>query len=196
VRPFETVREAAREAADRADSGENDGALVDAARAGDEAARNQLVRRHLAAVYRTTASILRDAQLAEDAAHDAFVNALAGLHRFRGEASFRTWLLRIAVNAAHTVARRQMRRREVDLDAAATVTDGRHDVSDGVVARTERERLGRALERLPPKQRLAVALRVEQGLNYREIAAIAGSTEGAARVNYHLGVKRLRELMA
>jgi RNA polymerase sigma factor (sigma-70 family) len=58
---------------------------------------------------------------------------------------------------------------------------------------TENERAERALAELPPKQRMAVALRVQQGLSYAEIAGALDCSEGAARVNYHLGVKRLRE---
>jgi RNA polymerase sigma-70 factor (ECF subfamily) len=51
------------------------------------------------------------------------------------------------------------------------------------------------LERLPEKQRLSVSLRVDEGLSFREIGEIIGSSEGAARVNYFHGIRRLRELM-
>ena len=60
---------------------------------------------------------------------------------------------------------------------------------------SETTRLERALAQLPPKQRLAVSLRAQQGLGYGEIAEALKCSEGAARVNYHLGVKRLRELL-
>ncbi len=63
------------------------------------------------------------------------------------------------------------------------------------MAVTEAERAREALEQLPEKQRLAVTLRVFQGLSHREVAVATDSTEGSARVNYHLGIKRLRELM-
>ncbi len=55
--------------------------------------------------------------------------------------------------------------------------------------------MDRALETLPEKQRLAVTLRIRQDLSHREIGEVIGSSEGAARVNYHLGIKRLRELL-
>jgi len=175
-------------------SAPQDDALIARAAAGDEQAREQLVGLYLHDVYEATARVLSDRELAEDAAQDAFVNALNNLHRFRGEASFRTWLLRIAVNAALSVARRQGRRREVQLDAAGEVADGT-DVERGTIDRSEAERVRGMLERLPPKQRMAVTLRVHQGLSYAEVAAVMNCTEGAARVNYHLGVKRLRELI-
>jgi RNA polymerase sigma-70 factor, ECF subfamily len=189
------VRDSTREAAAAANAAAEDGALIAAARAGDEAARDRLVRRYVRDVFDATARVLRDRQLAEDAAQDAFVNALGNLDRFRGEASFRTWLLRIAVNAAHTVARRQSRRREVDLGVIAGTARSGDDAAAAAIANSESTRLRLALDGLPPKQRLAVTLRVHQGLSYREIGRVLACTEGAARVNYHLGVKRLKELM-
>lgn len=168
--------------------------LLARARSGDVQARDTLVRAYLPDVYRVTRRVLNDPDMAEDAAQDAILNALAALHRFRGEASFRTWLLRIAVNAARTVGRRQGRRREVSLVLADNEPSRGVDPAVRAVLRTEVERVEGLLQRLPPKQRMVVALRVQQGLSYAEVAAALGCTEGAARVNYHLGVKRLREL--
>jgi RNA polymerase sigma-70 factor (ECF subfamily) len=51
------------------------------------------------------------------------------------------------------------------------------------------------LEQLPDKQRMSVTLRIEEGLSFKEIGEIIGSSEGAARVNYFHGIRRLRELM-
>jgi RNA polymerase sigma-70 factor (ECF subfamily) len=64
-----------------------------------------------------------------------------------------------------------------------------------VALNDEAARVAAMLEKLPEKQRMAVNLRVNQGLSYQEIGAVLDCTEGAARVNYHLGVKRLRELL-
>ncbi|MGH7447471.1 MAG: RNA polymerase sigma factor [Longimicrobiales bacterium] len=172
-----------------------DAALLERARTGDAEAREQLVRRYLPDVYRAAVRVLGDPDLAEDAAQDAFINAMGGLSRFRGDASFRTWLLRIAINAARSVGRRNGRRREVSLMLAESEPAATPDPASRAVNLSELERLERALTRLPTKQRLAVALRVQQGLNYAEIAASLKCSEGAARVNYHLGVKRLRELL-
>ncbi len=78
------------------------------------------------------------------------------------------------------------------MDADALPADA-PDPAETLALRSEAERIERALARLPEKQRLAVTLRIHHGLSYREIAEVTGSTEGAARVNYHLGIKRLRE---
>jgi RNA polymerase sigma-70 factor, ECF subfamily len=170
-------------------------ALLERARAGEPEARELLVRRHLDDVFRLTVRILGDRDLAQDATQDAFVNALGALHRFRGDASFRTWLLRIAVNAARSVGRRQGRRREVSLVLADHEPTTGPDPAVRAENATEVERVEKMLATLPTKQRMAVAMRVQQGLSYAEIAAALDCSEGAARVNYHLGVKRLRELL-
>lgn len=172
-----------------------DATLLERARTGDSEAREQLVRRYLPDVFRAAVRVLGDRDLAEDAAQDAFVNALNGLSRFRGEASFRTWLLRIAINAARSVGRRNGRRREVSLLLADNEPSSRPDPARHAVNVTEVERVEHALGGLPTKQRLAVALRAQQGLSYAEIAGALKCSEGAARVNYHLGIKRLRELL-
>lgn len=171
--------------------------LIERARAGDRDARARLIERHLDAVYGLALRVLGDRDLAQDAAQDALVNALNGLERFRGEASFRTWLLRITLNAARSVGRRRTRRREVRL-VTDEHDDPRLEVPGADVELVRREEAARAMERLqelPPKQRAVVELRINQGLGYAEIGKIVNCSEGAARVNYHLGIKRLREMM-
>lgn len=171
---------------------EPDAALLARAREGDADA---LLRAYMDDVYRVTLRVLGDADLAADAAQDAFMNAIGGLARFRGDSSVRTWLLRIAVNAARSVARRRSRRREVALEAASTEPARGPRLDERTVARVEVERAERALARLPEKQRLSVSLRIQEGLSYAEIGVVIGSSEAAARVNYHYGVQRLREVL-
>lgn len=173
----------------------DEASLIGRARLGDEHAADQLVRRYMGDVYAVTARVLLDHDLAQDAAQEAFVNALRGLQRFRGDASFRTWLMRIALNAARTIARRQYHRREVPLEAAQDAPADVRDAANVVAMHDEAARAAAMLERLPEKQRMAVSLRINQGLSYQEISVVLDCTEGAARVNYHLGVKRLRELL-
>lgn len=174
---------------------EDESVLVARARAGEPAAVEQLVRSYLADVYAVTLRMLGDADLAQDAAQDAMVNAVNALDRFRGDASFRTWLLRIAVNAARTIGRRRSRRREVSLEVVAEHPAAGADVHERTATQQEAARALTMLEQLPEKQRMTVSLRIQQGLSYAEIGRALDCTEGAARVNYHLGIKRLRELM-
>lgn len=173
----------------------DDEGLVARARTGEEAALDSLVSRHHRAVYEVAYRVLGDPDAAADATQDTFLRALAALDTFRGEAAFRTWLLRIAANVARSAGRRTTRRREVALDAAPEPGGGGGSPEHQAVVRTEAERVEKALEALPEKQRLAVTLRIHHDLSHREIGEAIGSSEGAARVNYHLGIKRLKELL-
>ena len=166
------------------------------AQGGDRPALDALVRRHLDSVYAVAMRVLGDPSAAADAAQDTFVRAMAGLDGFRADASFRTWLLRIAANTARSAGRRSTSRREVAIEPATGMASGERDPASEAISRTEADRAERALAELPEKQRLAVTLRINEGLSHREIGEITGSTEGAARVNYHLGIKRLREMMS
>ncbi len=173
----------------------SDPELVRRSRLGDPRAFGALVERYHEAVYRLAVSMVSDPDLAQDVAQDAFVKAFRALDGFRGDAAFRTWLLTIAANEARGALRRRGRRRESGLEGAGPiVADGRSPEEETVLAR-ESARARELLERLPEKQRLAVGLRVDEGLSFREIGEIIGSSEGAARVNYFHGIRRLRELM-
>ncbi|MFC1575826.1 RNA polymerase sigma factor [Gemmatimonadota bacterium] len=156
---------------------------------------DELVSRHHASAYRVALGILKDEDSAADVAQDSFLKAFRGLKGFRGEASFKTWLLTIAANEARGTYRKRGRRREQDLESAGPVVS-QEDGADEVLQKAEEAAQVRGLlDRLPEKQRNAVMLRVYEGMSFREIGALIGSSEGAARVNYHHGIRRLREMM-
>ncbi len=186
------MSEIARVSAEHA-TDEDEASLLSRARSGDRDATELLVRRYLRDVYELTARVLSDRELAQDAAQDAFVNALGALHRFRGDSSFKTWLLRIALNSARSIGRRKGRRREVTLELAEETAAESADAIEKISNAGEAKKMETLLQKLPEKQRLAVTLRLQQGLSYEEVAAALDCSEGAARVNYHLGLKRLRE---
>lgn len=173
----------------------SDEALVRRARDGEDEALSALVKRHADAVYRVALAIAGDPDLAQDVSQDAFVKAFRGLDGFRGDASFKTWLLTIAANAARGALRRRGRRRETDLESAPQLASEVRGPDQDTELHAEAARAREALARLPDKQRLSVQLRVDEGLSFREIADMIGSTEGAARVNYFHGIRKLREWM-
>ena len=171
----------------------DDTELVRQAREGDQKALERLVDRHQGVVYRFLLGFLKDEDGAADATQDTFLKALNRLGGFRGESSFRTWLLAIARNEALGTIRSHSRRKEEALTDAEGLADGELAPDQRAVREEELRRIRGALDRLPEKQRLSVALRLFDGLSFREVAEIIGSTEGAARVNYHYGIGRLRE---
>jgi RNA polymerase sigma-70 factor (ECF subfamily) len=171
----------------------DDGALIARWRNGDERAASALVARYARPVARFVASLGAGAET-EELVQDTFVRAFASLHRFRADSSLRTWLFSIARNLVRDRvrgARRQPLAVSVQESDAAT----EHDALDELVAGETAARLRAALTRLSPMQREVFALRVSEGLSYREIADVVGSTEGAARVHYFHAVRAIKEIL-
>lgn len=169
--------------------------LIEKGRQGDQRALGQLVDRHYEVVFRVALSLVSDRDLASDVTQDTFLKAFRGLDGFRGDAAFRTWLLSIAYNEGRAALRKRVRRKETALEDAGPVrAEDASPEEEALVAR-EAERARALLEALPEKQRLSVSLRIDEGLSFREIGAITGSSEGAARVNYFHGIRKLRERM-
>lgn len=173
----------------------SDEELVRRARSDDEAALSALVERHHDSAYRVALSLVRDDDTAQDVVQDAFLKAFRALDGFRGDASFRTWLLTITANEARGTLRKSGRRRETALDDAGPIGSGEPGPAERAETKQEAARARAMLERLPEKQRLSVSLRIDEGLSFREIGEVIGSSEGAARVNYFHGIRRLREWM-
>lgn len=173
-----------------------DADLVGQAQEGSKDALDQLVLRHHGSVFRSVFAMLKDEDAAADATQDAFVKAMHALARFRGDSSFRTWVVAIAVNEVRGQMRKVKRRREEPLDSTFELVSGEQDALQRVTQGDEVRRIRTALEQLPEKQRLAVGLRIFEGMSFKEVGEAIHSTEGSARVNYHHGLKRLREMLA
>ena len=169
--------------------------LVAHAKAGDQRALGELIARHEGVAFRVALSILRDNDQAADAAQNGFIQAFRSIRRFRGESAFRTWLVTIVSNEARGLLRKRGRRPESALEFAPPVADPDRGPDERVVEDETAAWMKKVLEGLPEKQRLAVSLRVYDGMSFREVGEAIGSSEGAARVNYHHGIRRLRELM-
>ena len=171
--------------------GDVDARLIERYRAGDERAATELVERHAAALARFAAS-LGERDEVEELVQDTFVRAFQALDGFRADSSLRTWLFtierRLVLDRRRASSRRHARLSFVEADAAVA-----HTALDAVVAEETEARLQQAIARLSPTQREVFVLRVAEGRSYKEIAEIAGTTEGAARVHYHNAMRVLKE---
>jgi RNA polymerase sigma-70 factor (ECF subfamily) len=163
--------------------------LVEAARHGDRAAFATLVRDAAPMLERLALRVLRHRQDAEDAAQEAVLDAWRRLPQFRGEARFRTWVVRILVARAVDVARRRRRADEIPLTAACAA----HGPSEHASAHDLEERIRAAIDELPPAQRAVLLLRTDHGMSYDEIAYVMGTGRDAVRVNLVEARKRLAQ---
>lgn len=178
-------------------SDEPDEVLAQRAGAGDEQAFDTLVDRYATRVYGICWRYFRDADDAEDAAQAAFIACHRGLHGFRGDAAFSTWMYRVATNACHDLARRATRRpRTVPLEMTHEHGD-RPDAAaaDRLIDAQLDPHLEAALHALDASQRDAVLLRDVVGASYEEIAAAQGVAVGTAKSRVHRAHARLAEML-
>jgi RNA polymerase sigma-70 factor (ECF subfamily) len=161
--------------------------LVQATLRGDLHAFDTLVERHQDVVFRVAARIVGSDDEAEDVTQDTFLRAFHRLERYRGDAPFRTWLLRIAHNTAvtHLTSRRAVTQPfdRAHEDVAAAVAEG------GPAERLERrERLARLdtkVKGLSPGHRAVLVLRDIEGLSYDEIARVTESPVGSVKARLY-----------
>ena len=170
-----------------------DVALIARWKAGDERAATELVERHAPALARFAISLGERTDV-EEVVQDTFVRAFGSIDSFRADSALRTWLFTIERRLILDRRRSERRRRDdATLDEADAATE--FDALDALVAEEAQARVTRAVERLSRLQRDVFLLRVNEGLSYKEIAEVVGSTEGAARVHYHNAMRAVKELL-
>ena len=168
-----------------------------AARRGDRAAFDELVRRTYVDTYTLAVRLTGNEEDARDVVQETYLRAWKGLKRFRGDAAFTTWLYRITANVSYTLVDRRRRRR------TSPIEDVPEQIDIGVEARTEDlvgatlglSELAESLDRLSPSLRSLVILKDVYGLSHEEIAEDLGISVSAAKVRLHRGRKRLREML-
>ena len=172
----------------------DDRTLVDACRSGRREAFDVIVERHQRQVYQLCYRFAGNHEDASDLALDVFIRAYRGLHSFKGQSAFSTWLYRIAVNVClNRVGARSQTWTTLD---AADQPDTREERADARILRGERAAEVRAaIARLPKKQRAALILRVYHDLPHDQIAAIVGSSVGAVKANFFHALANLKKLL-
>jgi len=183
-----------------------DAELVRRAKAGDFAAVESLTTRYEGKVFALALRMLRQRQDAEDVTQQAFLSALKHLPEFREEASFSTWLLRIATHAALKVIRKRRGLDTISLEAATEaandgepvphpeyIADWRESPQELVTRNETRQLLDAALNQLDEKHRLVFLLRDVEGFSVRETAEQLGLSEANVKVRLLRARLALRE---
>ena len=162
--------------------------------AGDVTAFQQLYARHRVPLFRHLQRQLRDAALAEEFFQDTWQRVVSARGRYRPEAKFATWLYQIASNRATDHWRAKSHRPDPPANAdEITERQPDHDTPERrLSAFEERRRLQLALEELPPEQREAVLLRLEQELSLEEIGEITGVGRETVKSRLRYAMDKLR----
>jgi RNA polymerase sigma factor (sigma-70 family) len=174
-----------------------DDELVAAARGGDGEAFDLLMRRYERLVYRVASGFAPGREGALDLVQATFLKAFRSLDRFRGEASFKTWLLRIAYHEGINESKRagRVEAREAELDTAPEEPAAPAEQEDRLLAGERRGALSRALGSLHHRYRTAVLLRYREGLAIRDISAALGCSETMTKNLLFRGVRQLRRAL-
>ena len=182
-------------------AGETDRELVDRAKAGDNAAFGELVRRFAPRVRRLTRHLVRGHADADDVAQEAFVRAHQALPRFDGRSEFFTWLYRIVVNLSLNRARSLAVRRAVPIDdpAVAGSLIAKDARSADPSVQLEHRRLAAALleeiAKLPPSLQATVTVVCIEAVPQEKAAEIFGCSVGTVAWRVHEARRRLREAL-
>lgn len=189
---------------------EDDHALLERLRAGDEQAFETLVDRYDRALRRVARSFVRTDTSADEVVQETWLGVVSGLAAFEGRSSLRTWIFRILVNRARTRATRDARSLpfsalETDEGPAVEPTafgvDGRwvsaprrldDDPETGLLSAELRRHLRQAVEGLSPDQRAVITLRDLVGLSAAEVCDLLELTDANQRVLLHRARGRVR----
>jgi len=185
----------------------SDEALVARAREGNRDAFGALVLRYQARAVVIAQSILKNLELAKDASQNAFAKAYFGLGRFREEAKFKTWLFKIVVNEAKDVYRKERSRglfkfwsaqetEEHETESILeTIQSSGQSPREAFEAREAKERLERAIDELPEREREVFMLRYLSGLALSEVAETLGIAIGTVKAHLAHGTEKLKIIL-
>lgn len=174
----------------------DDSALVERSRTGDFGAFEELVRRYRNDVFRLSNHFVRNREEAWDISQEVFIKAYRALGHFRGEANFKTWLLRIAANQCKDyLKKRRLETVAFDDRMQADAPAGHLGPRQALEAREVGEAIDRAIAKLSHKHRTAFVLREFEGMTYEEMAGVMECSIGTVMSRLHHARKKLQRLL-
>ncbi len=183
----------------------DEAALIARSQGGDLSAFDELTRRYRNQVFAIAYNALRNEQDAWDLSQEALLKAWRSIGRFRGQASFFTWIYRIVVNLTIDTLRRKRIEGGTEFDdatslreiepGAATAPRAEPEPRQRLENREVQVRIDAALEKLSPEHRLAIVLREIEGRSYEEIASAMECSVGTVMSRLFYARKKLQTLL-
>ena len=174
---------------------------IEAAQQGDMGAFEELVKLYEKRVYALTLRMCKHPEDAAEAAQEAFLSAWQGLPFFRGEASFSTWLYRLASNACVDLLRREGRHKNAagpsfnDEEAGVDVADHAPQPQEALERKELKAQIEAGLQSLTPDHRQVLILREMHQLSYDEISAVLEVDVGTVKSRINRARKQLRNFL-
>jgi len=153
---------------------------IAAAKAGDLAAFEQLMRRHERLVLVTALRLLGSLADAQDASQEVFLKLYRSLAKVEAQGNISGWLYRVTINACHDLRRRRPAA-AVPMEDAGELASGEADPQEQTAELERRRVLRMSLRTLSEKERAALVLRDLEGLSTGEVARVLGSSEATVR---------------
>jgi RNA polymerase sigma-70 factor (ECF subfamily) len=171
----------------------DDRELIDACRRGDDNAFQELVNRYKDLVFALVSRGSADRARAEDLAQEVFLRVHRGLPYFRGEAKLSTWIYRIVANVCSQSQERGSGAASLDDPQKRHLVPG---VADRHASDLElRDRLEKAIARLPPNYRLLIGAHYLRGVQYEDLAEALDLPLGTVKTHLHRAKQQLRRLL-
>ena len=168
--------------------------LVERCRSGDERAFQELVDRYKDLVFALIARAIQDRSRAEDLAQDVFLRIHRGLPYFRGEARLSTWIYRIVSNVC--TQREVLGPTTLSLDDERTGAVSVSTTDPQFADFEARDRLEKAIARLPANYRLLIAAHYLEGVRYEDLADALQMPLGTVKTHLHRAKRQLRQLLS
>ena len=167
--------------------------ILKALREGRREAYEDIIDTHYASVYRLLLFLTRDAGVAEDMTQEVFASAWAAIQGFRGDASVKTWLRRIAYNLFLDAQRRRKREEAFAGGLRGSDPATGADPLDRIMTGEHLGRMYRAMEDLEGQERAVLLLHYLDGLSYREMALVLQQPAGTLKWVTHQALEKLRQ---
>ena len=166
--------------------------LINLVKKGDKKAYEVLVLQYQDRLVFSVYKFLKDYELAQDIAQEAFVKAFKNIEKFRGDSSFYTWIYRIAINTAKNFLSSKSRKSEIyddeimelKLSESAVTSENPENILE---AEELRSLMMDAIQGLPDDIRTTLSLREFDGLSYEDIAEVQNCPIGTVRSRIHKG---------
>jgi RNA polymerase sigma-70 factor, ECF subfamily len=162
---------------------------------GDESAFNILAKKYQKRIYWHAHQMLNDHLDADEVTQEVLIVIYNKMKLFNFKSSLYTWIYKIVTTRClNQIKRKKLKRLFSFEDTDEKELSTKSDIVEDISNREKLEKVNKALEKIPPKQRQVFILRNYDGLSYEEIAEITGKSVGGLKANYFHALKKVLEL--
>ena len=173
----------------------SDSELVEGIKTGNRKLLNELYNRYASKIYYKCLGMVKNADQAQDMAHDVFIKVSTNLHKWKGTAELSFWIYAITYNHCIAYLRKAKRIRFDAIDEKLDPADeSEYELSEKIVRDLKLTQLQRLIKRLKPDEEVILLMRYQEGMNIKQISSILQIGESAVKMRLKRVRNRLAEL--